>query len=100
MAKKSHRIASRQAAVGRERKKKKKTQVTDKRPVTSEEHSITAELPADSSIEAQVTTTAPKTGSISPKESSRYTYVFSDLKHIAFIAGPMILLIIILAFII
>ena len=99
MAKRSHKIASRQAAVHKERKKKKKSQGTERRSIISVEQSATTETPDDNGTEIKVTKTAPKPIAISPQESARYNYVYSDLKHIAIIAGPLLLLIIILAFV-
>jgi hypothetical protein len=79
MAKKSHRIASRQAAVGKERKRKKKA-------VSGE-------------VAAPATTGISPPARTDPRESARYQYVIADLRTIAIIAGPLIVLLIILAFI-
>lgn len=100
MAKRSHKIASRQAAVSKERKKKKKAQVADRRPVSPMEQDMTIETTAGADIESAVTVTAPKATAVSPKDAHRYDYVYSDLKRIAYIAVPLVILIIILAFVI
>jgi len=100
MAKKSHRIASRQAAVSKERKKKKKAQTADKRPVSSTEQDVTIETSVGDGTEGNVTVTVPRAAAVSPKDAHRYDYVYPDLKRIAYIAIPLVILIIILAFVI
>jgi hypothetical protein len=103
MAKKSHRIASRQAAVGKERKRKKKAQAGDKRtvsyttpapPAVSEvtEKTFTETVPEEVSAPA----TAQPARTVS-QEFDRYRYVIKDLRYIAIIAGPLLVLLIILA---
>ena len=109
MAKRSHRIASRQAAVGKERKRKKKAQVGDKRTVSYttppdviDAPESTAEPvpePVSSEVEAPATATSPQPARAERVDTSRYQYVISDLRTIGIIAGPLILILIILAFI-
>jgi hypothetical protein len=103
MAKKSHRIASRQAAVGKERKRKKKAQGGEKKTV-----SYTAPPPpADAEVaDNTLTETVPEVVSAPAvarpartvlQDSDRYQYVIADLRHIAIIAVPLLVLLIILA---
>ena len=100
MAKKSHKIASRQAAVSRERKKKKKAQPAERRPVAPLEQGMPVETTEAVETEVAVTVTAPRAAKALPKDSMQYASVYSDLKHVAYIAGPLLLIIIILAFVI
>lgn len=109
MAKKSHRIASRQAAVGKERKRKKKVQTGEKGGVSytappaatdaSESTAESARGTGSAEVAAPTTTVVSQPARTDPRESARYQYVIADLRAIAIIAGPLIVLLIILAFI-
>ena len=109
MAKKSHRIASRQAAVGKERKRKKKAQTGEKQvvsytapPAATDVHKSTVDSvpePVSGEVAAPATTGISPSARTDPRESARYQYVIADLRTIAIIAGPLIVLLIILAFI-
>jgi len=107
MAKKSHRVASRQAQVSKERKRKKRSQV-------SQRHLMSAGAPgAPSTVATPEPATAPSTVA-TPKPSTapsvtrpastrqavpRYQYVIADLRKIALIAGAMLVILIVLAFV-
>jgi|GEM_PF-801024 len=109
MAKKSHRIASRQAAVGKERKHRKKVQAVEKRPVSYTAPPDAADAtdpaagpksePVSSDVAMPVTATSPQPIRNESREAARYHYVIKDLRTIAIIAGPLIVLLIILALI-
>lgn len=106
MAKKSHRVASRQAAVSKERKRKKRSQ-------TPQRHPMPAGAPAAPSTEATPEpATAPSTVATEPstapsvtkpastrQAAPRYQYVIADLRKIALIAGAMLVILIVLAFV-
>ena len=104
MTKRSHEIASRQAAISRERKRKKKPQTSEK---LAESPSVSApvDVMAGSSStgsnavrtsEAYVSTKSTQTMQL---DESRYEYVVRDLRKIAIIAAPLIVILIILAFV-
>lgn len=95
MAKKSHRVASRQAQVSKERKRKKRSQV-------SQRHPMPAGAPvAPSTVATPKPSTAPSvTRPASTRQAvPRYQYVIADLRKIALIAGAMIIILIVLAFV-
>ena len=102
MTKRSHDIASRQAANSRERKKKKKSQ-------TSGSHAEPSSAPVDvkvSSSSVSSDTAKISTPIVSTKfsqtiqlDESRYQYVKRDLQKTAIIAVPLIVILIILAFV-
>lgn len=112
MPKKSHRVASRQAAASKERKRKKKSLSPSKRsipadagPDTSTE--FTAETPVVPSTMAtpepkftsNVTRTASRTTTAAQKEAPQYQYVIKDLRKISLIAGTMVIILIVLVFV-
>ena len=109
MAKRSHRIASRQAAVGKERKRKKKAQSGEKRAVSytappdgidaPEYAAESAPEPIPEEVSAPETVTSPQPARAEGGDTSRYRYVISDLRIIGIIAGPLLVLLIILALI-
>lgn len=109
MAKRSHRIASRQAEVGKERKRKKKAQGGEKRPVAYSAPPASVDAPesaaesgpeaASTDVSAPITATSPQPARVERGDTARYQYVISDLRTIGIIAGPLIVLLIILAFI-
>jgi len=103
MAKRSHHIASRQAAISRERKKKKKSQATEK-------HSESSGIPApidvavNSSRASNIAQTPVHTVSTRSSQSiqldeNRYQYVKRDLRKTIIIAVPLLIILIILAFV-
>jgi len=107
MPKKSHRVASRQAAVSKDRKRKKRAQASQRYP-------LTAGTPAAPSTEATpkppptpstVATPEPSTApSVTRPPSTRqavprYQYVTAELRKIALIAGSLLVILIVLAFV-
>jgi hypothetical protein len=104
MTKRSHQIASRQAAISRERKKKKKSQVSEKR-VESPGAPAPVDFVAGSPV-ASSTVVQPPAYSVSKKSSqsihldeNRYQYVVRDIRKIAIVATPLVVVLIILAFV-
>jgi hypothetical protein len=108
MSKKSHRVASRQAASSKERKRKKKSQVPPRRSIPAgatpdRSPEFPAETPAMPStvakperhITSPVTHTAPE----AKKEAPHYHYVIADLRKTSLIAGAMIIILIVLVFV-
>lgn len=95
MAKKSHRIASRQAAISKERKRKKRAQSAGKQNTP-----VSLALPKPSS-DYDVATPAPpqEVQQAAPvrQPDTRYHYVVTDLRTIGIIAGPLVIILIILA---
>jgi len=102
MTKRSHQIASRQAAVSRERKKKKRSQPSEK---NAESPSVSVNVAASYAGASPSIAPAPA-HNVSTKSSqsvqldeNRYQYVLRDLRKIAIIAAPLIIILIILAFV-
>jgi hypothetical protein len=112
MPKKSHSIASRQAASSKERKRKKKSLGSSRHsmpagatPDTSAE--LTAETPdipstmatpepqITSKVNSKVTRPAPAV----QQETPGYKYVIADLRKISLIAGATIIILIVLVFV-
>jgi hypothetical protein len=97
MTKRSHQIASRQAAISRDRKKKKKSQTSEKRvessgaPVNVTVSSDTTQIPT-----SNVSTKASQSIQL---DEDRYKYVKKDLRRSLIIAVPLIVILIILAFV-
>ena len=104
MTKRSHQIASRQAAISRERKKKKKSQVSEKRvessgapaPVDSAAGSPAA---SSTAVQSPAYSVSTKSSPSAQLDENRYQYVVRDIRKIAIIATPLILILIILAFV-
>ncbi len=90
--KKSHRVASRQAAASKERKKKKKAQAT--------QHRVRVAPPTPEVVDASppelVAPSAPQP--VQEVEPSRQ-YIGRDLRKIGIIAGSMIVILIVLGFV-
>jgi hypothetical protein len=90
--KKSHRVASRQAATSKERKKKKKAQATQQRvrvaPATPELVDASPPEPVATSIAQPAQETEPAR-----------QYTGRDLRKIGIIAGSMIIILIVLGFV-
>lgn len=107
MAKKSHRVASRQAQVSKERKRRKRSQVSQRHPMPAGASAapimdVTPEPPAaPSTVATPKPSTAPSvTRPASTRQAvPRYQYVIADLRKIALIAGAMIVILIVLAFV-
>ena len=104
MTKRSHQIASRQAAISRERKRKKKSQ-------SPEKHSESSGAPAPidvavnpASVSSNIAQTpahnvSTRSSQAIQLDENRYQYVIRDLRKIAIIAAPLIVILIILAFV-
>jgi hypothetical protein len=104
MTKRSHQIASRQAAISRERKKKKKSQVSEKR-VESSGAPASVDFAAGSPVASSTVVQSPAY-SVSTKSSqsiqldeNRYQYVVRDIRRIAIVAMPLVVILVILAFV-
>lgn len=103
MPKKSHRVASRQAQVSKERKRKKRTQspqrpaaVTPAEPATSP----AAQPPASSTPDVQPLAPAkPLAKPAVAQAVPRYQYFAADLRKTAVLAGAMLIVLIVLAFV-
>ena len=104
MTKRSHQIASRQAAISRERKRKKKSQTSEKHAESSGAPSPVDIVAGSSSASSSVVQTPTQNVSARSSQSiqldeNRYQYVIRDLRKIAIIAAPLIVILIILAFV-
>lgn len=111
MPKKSHRIASRQAEISKQGKRKKKSQASQKDTVPSGAPAVqstqsteTTYKPPVSSLPVSTTQpysaspiaqTAPAARQVAP----RYQYVIADLKKIAIISGALLVILIVLVFV-
>lgn len=104
MTKRSHQIASRQAAISRERKKKKKSQALEKQvessavPAQAEVAISTSNMSADI-VEKPARTAAVKPSQPAQQDENRFQYVVRDIRKIAIVAAPLVLILIILAFV-
>jgi hypothetical protein len=102
MGKRSRQIASRQAAVGRERKRKKRAQTADRHVGPFDAPS----QPTSASVVNTVKSTdipkkrQPTFAGHQSQVALQRQYITADLKQIALFAGIVIILIIVLAFII
>ena len=104
MTKRSHDIASRQAAISRERKRKKKSQTSEKRVESSGAPApvdVASGSPVASSnvVQSPAYSVSTKSSQRNPLDENKYQYVVRDLRMIAIIATPLILILIILAFV-
>lgn len=90
--KKSHRVASRQAAASRERKKKKRAQTSQQRAT------VAPVTPTATDIAPPEPVTPPVTKTIQEVAPS-FKYIITDLRKIGIIAGSAIIILIILGFI-
>ncbi|MFA5374462.1 MAG: hypothetical protein WC455_01705 [Dehalococcoidia bacterium] len=104
MTKRSHDIASRQAAISRERKKKKRSQPSEKQlesPGTPSQVGVVADSSSAKASVVQKPTQSASTRSAQTIQSdeNRYQYVIKDLRKTAIIAVPLIVILIILAFV-
>jgi hypothetical protein len=108
MAKKSHRVASRQAEVSKERKRKKKSQ-------THQQHVMPAGVSTPPSVEGPPEVQATPSPMVIPETSTapqvtrpaaaareaapRYHYVIADLRRTGLLTGAMVIILIVLAFV-
>jgi hypothetical protein len=104
MTKRSHDIASRQAAVSRERKKKKKSQTSEKQVESSGAPApvdVTSGSPVASSnvVQSPAYSVSAKSSQTLRLDETQHQYVIRDLRMIAIIAAPLIVILIILAFV-
>ena len=102
MSKRSHDIASRQAEISRERKRKKKAQGADKRGVSStpaEPFEGTDTTSASQVMESSSGYVSPQPAQSIRADDPRYHYVYRDIKTIGRIAAPLVVILIILAFV-
>lgn len=110
MAKKSHRVASRQAAVSKERKRKKRSQTSQRHPMpagapAAPSTMVTPEPAPEPATSPSTVATEPSTAPSVTRPAStrqavpRYQYVIADLRKIALIAGAMLVILIVLAFV-
>lgn len=103
MPKKSHRVASRQAQVSQERKRKKRAQSTQRQSIVTPAQPASA--PEAQTPPASMPTVQPSAASKpSAKPSAaqsipRYQYFIADLRKIALLAGAIIIVLIVLAFV-
>ena len=100
MPKKSHRIASRQAAISRERKRKKRSQASHPHPMPA----MPAALPIEPPVSEPPTGERPTVTVTQPPPSahpvpSRYRYVIPEIRKIAIIAAVILAVLIVLTFI-
>ena len=102
MGKRSRQIASRQAAVGRERKRKKRAQTADRYVGPSDTPSQLASAPVVNTVESTdiPTKRQPTFAGRQSQVALQRQYITTDLKQIALLAGIVIILIIVLAFVI
>ena len=97
MTKRSHEIASRQAEAARERKRKKKLQISrPAAPVTTAGSASDAEPISRASSTVMGSSSAQPAQVISVEEA-QYRHVKSDLKLIAIVAVPIVIVLIVLA---
>jgi len=104
MTKRSHEIASRQAAISRERKRKKKSQTSEKNVESSGAPApvdVASGSPVASSnvVQSPAYSVSTKSSQSIQLDENRYQYVIRDLRKIAIIAAPLIVILIILAFV-
>ena len=105
MTKRSHQIASRQAAVSRERKRRKKSQVSEKHGAPSSvipaaaDATVSSSVASAAAVQTPVQNTAHRSVQTIQLDESRYQHVIRDLRKITIIAAPLIVILIILAFV-
>ncbi len=93
MPQKSHRVASRQAEASKKRKQKKKSQASPRRDPA-------AQVNPDSAYASQPSAVPrPPAKPSAPQAIPRYQYVAAELRKIAIIAGAMIAVLVVLAFV-
>ena len=111
MPKKSHRIASRQAEISKQGKRKKKSQVSQKDAMPSGAPAIQSTQSTETTYNSPVSsstvsTTQPYSASPIAQPSPaarqvapRYQYVMADLKKIAMISGALLVILVVLVFV-
>lgn len=104
MTKRSHQIASRQAAISREKKRKKKSQTAEKHVESSDAPAsvdvASGSLAASSNVvQSTAYSVSTKSSQRNPLDENKYQYVVRDLRMIAIIAAPLIVILIVLAFV-
>lgn len=103
MPKKSHRVASRQAQVSKERKRKKRAQSLQKRSTVAPTEPVSfpaAQPPAAPQPAIQPSAVAkPAAKPLAAPAAPRYQYFIADLRKIAVLAGAMLTVLIVLAFV-
>ena len=103
MPKKSHRVASRQAQVSKERKRKKKAQSPQRQAAVTPAESGTIHVAEPQAVpKPEIQPLAPAKPSAKPAVAQavpRYQYFSSDLRKTAVLAGAVLLVLIVLAFV-
>ena len=111
MPKKSHRIASRQAEISKQGKRKKKSQASQKDTVPSGAPAVQSTQSIETTYKppvssSPVSTTQPYSASpiahpapAARQVAPRYQYVIADLKKIAIISGALLVILIVLVFV-
>lgn len=105
MPKKSHRVASRQAAVSRERKRKKRAQTAQRQPMPTIPPTPAVEAqPAEPSAASEpstvtITQTPPSTRPSARAIAPRYQYVTAEIRKIAILAAVILAILITLTFV-
>ena len=104
MTKRSHQIASRQAAISRERKRRKKSQAPEKQAESSAVPAQTEVAISTSNVSSDIVEKPARTTSVKPsqpaqQDENRFQYVVRDIRKIAIIAVPLVLILIVLAFV-
>jgi hypothetical protein len=102
MTKRSHEIASRQAAISKERKRKRKSQTSERHAEPSDAPGDVAINPASASSDtARISAhnVAARSSQSNQLDENRYQYVIHDLRRTAIIVIPMLIILIILAFV-
>jgi hypothetical protein len=100
MGKRSRQIASRQAAVGRERKRKKKAQTADRHIAPVGAPSEPGKAPIIDTAKSTAESIRTQPAFADRQVVSQHQYIATDLKQIALFSGIVIILLIILAFVI
>ena len=111
MPKKSHRIASRQAEISKQGKRKKKSQVSQKDAMPSGAPAVQSTQSTEATYNSPVSSSTVSTTqpySASPiaqpapaarQVAPRYQYVMADLKKIAMISGALLVILVVLVFV-
>jgi hypothetical protein len=111
MPKKSHRIASRQAEISKQGKRKKKSQTSQKDTMPFGAPAVQSTQSTETTYKSAVsssTVSSTQPYSVSPvaqpvpaarQVAPRYQYVMADLKKIAMITGALFVILIVLVFV-
>ena len=95
MTRRSHEIASRQAEVARERKRKKKLQIS--RPATSVESGVGAATASSGVADSVMGSSSAQPVQSMTAEEMQNRYVKRDLRLIAIVGVPIVVVLIVLA---